>query len=57
MNLSLSVDAMATKRVSLTLDIVRRIEAGGKNAEICKEFHLSSSTVSMIWKDKEDYGT
>lgn len=50
---------MSTKRKCLTVnekvEIIREIERGAKNSEICKKFSLSSSTVSTLWKNKNVY--
>lgn len=45
------------KRKVLTVgekaEIIRTLENGEKNSEVCKKFGLSSSTVSTLWKNKD----
>jgi hypothetical protein len=35
------------------VEIIRELERGEKNVEVCKKFNLSPSTVSTLWKNKE----
>lgn len=50
-------DGKGIKRKALTIEekieIIEKLEKGEKNADICKELKLVSSTVSSIWKDRE----
>ena len=46
-----------TKRQSLTLakklEIVRKLENGSTNSELCEVYKLSKSTISTIWANKQ----
>lgn len=48
---------MSTSRKSLTLEqkvkIIDEIHSGTSNADICRKYGLSTSTVSTIWKNRE----
>lgn len=53
----LPVEKMASsKRQSLLLtkklEILRHLKNGRKNAELCKEYNLSRSTISTVWANK-----
>lgn len=50
---------MSMKRKTLTIDekvqILKELDSGLKNSDICKKYNLSSSTVSTILKNKEKF--
>jgi DNA-binding NarL/FixJ family response regulator len=35
------------------VEIIRELECGEKNVQVCKKCNLSPSTVSILWKNKE----
>lgn len=37
------------------MDIIEKLKRGCKNVHICREYKLSSSTVSTIWANRENY--
>lgn len=47
---------MSVKRKTILLEekveVVKFLSAGNKQSEACKRFHLASSTVNRIWKEK-----
>lgn len=42
-----------TLSISDKVDIIRELEKGSTNSSVCKNYELSSSTVSTIWKNRE----
>lgn len=39
--------------ISDKINIIQEIESGKTNSLICKQFNLSTSTVSTIWKNRK----
>ena len=40
--------------ISDKVEIIQEIENGKSNAAVCRNYNLSSSTVSTIWKKREN---
>jgi hypothetical protein len=49
----MSVNKRKCLSVREKVEIIRELERGEKNVEVCKKFHLSPSIASTLWKNKE----
>jgi hypothetical protein len=49
----MSVNKRKCLSIREKVEIIRELERGEKNVEVCKKFNLSPSTVSTLWKNKE----
>jgi hypothetical protein len=49
----MSVNKRKCLSICEKVEIIRELERGEKNVEVCKKFNLSPSTVSTLWKNKE----
>jgi hypothetical protein len=49
----MSVNKRKCLSVREKVEIIRELERGEKNVEVCNKFHLSLSIASTLWKNKE----
>jgi hypothetical protein len=49
----MSVNKRKCLSIREKVEIIRELERGEQNVEVCKTFNLSPSTVSTLWKNKE----